>query len=122
MHKESLWFCFNHIIQSDLDFVKLHWNTHYIRPSRHETKPGRPDELFFLPERSGGHNQLQPVTDAKLAEIGQTFEAETTAGHSQDYQDYFAYFCNEMGITRPSGWREAVGLFNQLKTLEESGN
>lgn len=64
MHKESLWFCFNHIIQSDLDFVTLHWNTHYIRPSRHETTPGRPDELFFLPERSGGQNQLQPVTQS----------------------------------------------------------
>ena len=61
MHKENIWFCFNHIIQTDLDFVKLH----YIRPSRHETTTGRPDELFFLPEGSGGPNQLQPVKSPK---------------------------------------------------------
>jgi hypothetical protein len=27
-------FCFNDVIQQDLDFVKMHWNTHYIRRSR----------------------------------------------------------------------------------------
>lgn len=45
-----LWFCFKDILQADLDHVRDHWNTHYIRKSRHDTIPGRPDELFFLPE------------------------------------------------------------------------
>ena len=45
---------FHEVLQQDLDFVKLRWNTHHIRPSRHDTIPGKPDELFFLPELSGG--------------------------------------------------------------------
>ena len=38
-HEECLWFCFAELIQQDLDFVKIHWNTHYIRQSRHDTVP-----------------------------------------------------------------------------------
>lgn len=53
-HNECIWFCFKELVQHDLDFVVLHWNTHYMRQSRHNTVPGRPDELFFLPERSEG--------------------------------------------------------------------
>lgn len=50
LHEECLWFCFAEVIQQDLEFVRLHWNTHYIRRSRHDTVPGRPDELYFVPE------------------------------------------------------------------------
>ena len=46
--------------------VVLHWNTHYIWQSRHDAVPGRPDELFFLPERSGGENHLQYTREQKL--------------------------------------------------------
>ncbi|CAB3992060.1 Hypothetical predicted protein, partial [Paramuricea clavata] len=52
-HNECLWFCFNEILQQDLDFFRVHWNTHYIRQSRHDTIAGKPDELFFLPETFG---------------------------------------------------------------------
>ena len=31
---ECLWFCFAVLIQQDLDFVKIHWNTHYIFASQ----------------------------------------------------------------------------------------
>jgi hypothetical protein len=34
--KECLWFALNGVLQSSLDEVQLYWNTHYIRPSRHE--------------------------------------------------------------------------------------
>ena len=30
LHQECLWFCFAELIQQDLDFVKIHRNTHYI--------------------------------------------------------------------------------------------
>ena len=42
------------LTQKDVDMVKQHWNTHYIRKSRHDTVSGRPDELFFIPESHGG--------------------------------------------------------------------
>ena len=37
LEMECLWFCFSNLIQHDLDTVKDHWNTHFIRRSRHET-------------------------------------------------------------------------------------
>lgn len=48
-----LQFCFKDILQTDLDSVRDHWNTHYIRKSLHDTVPGRPDKLFYPPENSG---------------------------------------------------------------------
>ena len=47
MNKECLWYCFSGVLQSDCDSVKDHWNTHYIRHSRHNTVRGRPDSFFF---------------------------------------------------------------------------
>ena len=46
--EEALWYCFYRILQEDLDLVREHWNTHRIRDSKHDTVPGRPDELFFF--------------------------------------------------------------------------
>ena len=68
LHEECLWFCFAELIQQDLDFVKIHWNTHYIRQSGHDTVPGKPDELYFLPENFGASDLLQPVSPEKLEE------------------------------------------------------
>ena len=47
MNKECLWYCFSGMLQADCNAVKEHWNTHYIRQSRHNTVKGRPDSLFF---------------------------------------------------------------------------
>ena len=47
LEMECLWFCFSNLIQQDLDHVKDHWNTHYIRRSRYDTVPGRPMNYFI---------------------------------------------------------------------------
>ena len=49
---------FAQLIQNDLNLVKNNWNTHSIRKSRHDTISGKRHELFFLPERHGGTNNL----------------------------------------------------------------
>ena len=54
LQSECIWFTFAPLSQADLDYVKEHWNTHYIRKSRYDTVSGRPDSLYFLPEISGG--------------------------------------------------------------------
>ena len=43
--RECLWFSFASIIQSELDVMQDHWNSHRIRSPRFETVPGRPDIL-----------------------------------------------------------------------------
>lgn len=45
MSKECLWYCFSKLLQGECNTVREHWNTHYIRGSRHNTVRGRPDSL-----------------------------------------------------------------------------
>ena len=58
LEKECIWFSFSGIVKKELDLAKEHWNTHHIRDSRHDTVPGRHDELFCLPEDHGGVDGL----------------------------------------------------------------
>lgn len=53
LNMELFWYVFPYLLQYEHDQIKLKWNTHYIRRTRHDTIPGRPDELFFLPELTG---------------------------------------------------------------------
>ena len=48
LHEECLWSYFTELIQQDLDSVKIHGNTHYTCQSRHDTVPGKPDELLYI--------------------------------------------------------------------------
>ena len=64
LQMQCLWICFSSLIQKDLDEVKEHWNIHRIWPSRFDTISGIPDELFYLPERHGGVDELTlPISE-----------------------------------------------------------
>ena len=54
------------MLQYELDQVKLQWKTHDIRRTRHDTIPGKPDQLLFLPESSGGKNQGTNINDSEI--------------------------------------------------------
>ena len=65
--KKYIWFSFTGFIRKGLDFVSEHWNTHRIRDSRHDTVPGRPDELLSLLEDHGGVDGLiLPILAAQV--------------------------------------------------------
>ena len=66
MHIELACYTFSPLLQYELDKAKLQWNTDYIRRTRHDTIPRRPDELFFLPELSGGQNQGTHISDSEI--------------------------------------------------------
>ena len=106
------------VFQQDLDFVKLHWNTHHIRPSRHDTIPGRPDELFFIPELSGDEDQLQPVNETQVEDIVSQY-GFVNPPEDNDHQDYFKYVCDLQALSEPKEWHEALTLFHHLITLAE---
>lgn len=89
LHQECLWFYFAELIQQDLDFVKIHWNTHYIGQSRRDTVPRKPDELYFLPENFGASDLLQPVSPEKLDEARMKYK---TTDSKNDIQEYFNHF------------------------------
>ena len=117
-HMECLWFCFSKVIQQDLDFVKLHWNTHHIRPSRHDTTPGKPDELFFLPEHSRCEDQLIPLLQTQIDDVVSQYDFANAADEN-DFQEYFKYVCDLQSLSRPKNWHEALHLFHYLITFAE---
>ena len=111
IHMEALWFCFAELIQQDLDFFSLYWNTHHIRKSRHETVSGKPDELFFNPESKGAVNHLQPVDDVIMEEL--RCKCRESA-ESNAHQEYFSYVLLNENLSKPKHWQEAIELFQHL--------
>ena len=112
VHTECLWFCFSSLLQSHLDNVKAHWNTHYIRSSRFDTVRGRPDSLFYLPAIHGGTPELLLSIPRNEIEYAKTHLVDY---HGDSlYQEYFKYVVANINVQMPSNWREAVALFNRL--------
>ena len=89
-----------------------HWNTHYIRPSRHETIAGRPNELYFLPELSSSQDFMEPVTDAQSSYVTETFIGQSD--ESNTYQDYFDYVARSLALDLPSSCHESLHLYEAL--------
>ena len=116
-----LCFCFKDILQVDLDHVKDHWNTHYIQKSRHDTVPGRPDELFYLPENSGFEDFRCPITEQQLDDMA--VYCTTDEEENIFLVRIFPYLCafktffyalESLNLHRPTNWREALTLFQRL--------
>lgn len=116
IHMEALWFCFAELIQQDLNFFVLYWNTHYIRRSRHETIAGKPDELFFNPESRGAENHLQPVDDIIMEELRNQCKESI---EPTDHQVYFRFVLQHENLSAPKHWQEAVELFQHLIAVAE---
>ena len=100
LHMELAWYTFSLLLQYELDQVRLHWNTHYRR-TRHDTISGRPDELFFLPELSGGQNQVTNINDSEIdsaySEEENLMEDATIVMNDADEElvEYFEYVVRE---------------------------
>lgn len=107
MHQECLWFCFSELIQNDLDHVKDHWNTHAIRPSRHDTVAGRPDELYFLAE----NNCAYQISEQEMQDMQ---EYCTDPDNDNIHSEYFAYAMAFLNLPPPHTWREAIELYHIL--------
>ena len=113
--KECLWFCFNVVLQNSLDEVQLYWNTHYIRPSRHETVAGVPDVLFVIPEEFGAFDCRMEVSQEKLQEIEANC-ANACVDEENIFQEYFHYLMDFQGRQYPINHNEALELFSILMT------
>lgn len=114
LDKECLWFCFHAVLNMDLQKMKASWNTHHIRPSRHDSVSGSPDILYYLAERSGGVDNLQTVSDAKIAEMELQHEV---VYEENEYQEYFHYVMENEGIQYPTSPGEAFNVFQNLMNI-----
>jgi len=116
---ECLWYCYSEIIQKDLDFVKNHWNTHYIRKSRHGTVAGRPDSLFYLPERHNAKtNLLCSVSQRDILYVSHNIVENN---EMNEYQQYFQYVVEALGASSPCNCEEALQLYFVLMEISENG-
>ena len=116
LHKETLWFCFADLLQTDLDKVKDYWNSHRIRKSKHATASGVPDMMYFLPEEFGYSDCLLPVPSAKLTEMENRIE-EMEGGQDETdpvYAEYFQYVMEKNDLSSPTTVLEAGTLFEKL--------
>ena len=112
LHLQCLWFCFYPIMQEALNEIRESWNCHYVRKSRHDTVPGRPNELFFLPESVGAEDYLKTYNERDL------LEAEHSIGAIEDnnriYHDYFSYSATFLDLETPQNWRDALAMYERL--------
>jgi hypothetical protein len=98
-------------LQADLDSVKDNWNSHYIRRSRYDTIPGRPNELYYLPQNSGYQDYTCAVSEEDLHDIGEYCEEPDD---DSIFGEYFHYVVEMRNLVPPSNWREALLLYNDL--------
>ncbi|CAB4011709.1 Hypothetical predicted protein [Paramuricea clavata] len=114
---ECLWFCFSWLIQQDLDRVKDHWNSHYIRKSRYDTVSGIPNILYYLPEYNGKQDCVCPVDDQEIEEMRTHCEIENE--QNSIYIEYFESVMYELQLQFPRNENEALDLFQQFIALQE---
>ena len=120
LSNECLWNCFASLIQSDLDAVKEHWNSHYIRKLRHDTISGRPNELFFIPELHGGVDCLQAISVDKFQNAKS--QLDEVPPNVDLYDDYFDYLREVNGFRRPCDRKEALDQYKTLMQYSRAGN
>lgn len=114
-HMQCLWFCFSKLIQNELDKVMDQWNSHYIRRSRHDTVPGVPDILYYLPENSGAVDCLVPVSQAKIYEV----QPQCDMDEEEDfYKDYFEYIMETEDWEYPVNVEDAFNLFQSFNNVQ----
>ena len=110
LESECLWFSFSNLLQKELDEFRDHWNTHYIRRSRHDTIPGRPDELYYLPEGVNAENHIHPIDDEQYQDM-----LNYCAEDQEDiYLEYFMHIFTESGFSQPNTWHDALNLYHNL--------
>ena len=118
LEKECLWFCFAGLLQQHLNETCEHWNTHYIRRSRHDTVSGRPSALYYLPEAYGGTSNLSlrvPEQQINYARLHLVEEHE-----DNDYQEYFNYVMVNSQVQYPANWQDALRLFFFLRNCAKN--
>ena len=114
---KCLWFCYSRLLQKELENVKEHWNSHYIRKSRHDTVAGVPDILYFLPESVGFVDCVVAVPHDKIKQV----QSECEVDHDDNnelYNEYFIHIMEANDWAFPENEKEALSLFQKFKLLQ----
>ena len=100
--------------------MKDHWNSYWVRSSRIETVPGKPDVLYYLPGISGGASDLKlHVTEQELIAVSEYIATESNP--TNEYQEYFEYAIRSLQLENPSNYQQGLEVFLMLKQTALNG-
>jgi hypothetical protein len=118
LNMECLWYCFHKLLQTELESIKEHWNSHRICKSKYDTVSGQPDSLYSLPQLQGWRDYLVQIQAAEIE-----FATEQIIEHEMgnDYQEYFEYARSNMSLSYPADWEEALNIFRTLMDVATNG-
>ena len=111
-----LQFCFMQVIQDELYQVAKNWNLHHIRPSTNQESPsGKPDIMYFLPERYSASDYIRAVDlidlDVAASVCG---EQQPFMGCHPSFAELALMIMQENNLSQPKDVSEARELYNQL--------
>ena len=110
---EVLWYVFADLIQSDLNQVKEHWNSHRIRKSKFQTVAGRPDALYFLPEEKSTRDFKHEVPQNEFQDVSHHVVVKD---YSNEYTRYFDYLLED-DLSMPKDWEMALDLYRFILSV-----
>ena len=85
-----LQFCFMSVIQKDLDSIRIRWNSHKIRATRHQECPsGKPDVLYHLPDIYGVEDYKLPFDDHLLEMLHPLKREKILLAATESLRTYF---------------------------------
>ena len=121
-HIECIRFCFMGLIQEELDEVKRLWNKHYIRQTWNAECPaGRPDVMYFTPERFGGNNGASIPNADDMVLVKSHCKPENIFHCSTEFLQLATLIMNENNIAMPTTFIEAKEVFlflvNEIRLL-----
>lgn len=116
---ECIKFCFLPILRNELNMIKLQWNTHYIRLSRHQRSiPGKPDVLYHLPEMYGTCSYLKPLDRQSMQCLSWLLTVRIPDCRSL-YSQIFNNIMRDNSCNRPTTLHEATDLLVVILDLIE---
>ncbi len=120
--RECLKFCFMDILRKELHRVARLWNLHRIRPSSNmESRAGRPDFLFFLPEANDARDYQKPVLveDIQIA-TERCCRRPPPNGCNDNFTELAIIIKEENNLIMPTTPEEATALYSVLLQEIES--
>ena len=110
------------IFRSPTRGVKLYYGTleyTHHKKNRFGTVSDRPNALYYLSEYFGGTPNLkQNVPDQELQ-----YSWEHLINHEEEnvYFEYFKHVMNELNLSYPTSWEEALTLYRRLVEVNLTG-